>query len=213
MKTLAFMIITAIGCIPVSAASFSFRADLTPDAVVPGSPADDPAGVSTASGSINLILTTEGVDGPTLSYNLLLSGLAVSETIPRPTLDGPDNLVRAIHIHFGAPGTNGGHALNVYGAPREDDADLIVNSAVSQVSGLWDDGDENLGPDGTLGSGDSVALSDALADLHAGNLYIQVHTMGFRAGELRGQVLAVPEPSTAILSALGLLLCRRRRRP
>lgn len=205
MRALMTLIISLVGTLPLSAATFLFRADLTPGAVVPSAPEFDPSDTSTASGTAFLTLTTGEIGGPRLSYELRFDGLDVSENIPRPVLDGPDQLIRAIHIHFGAAGINGGHALNIYGFPREDDGDLIVNSSQSLVSGVWDDEDENLPG--------SSALSDALTELHAGELYFQVHTMGFRDGEIRGQISPIPEPSVTLLLGFGnfLLLIRRRR--
>ncbi|MEO0795288.1 MAG: CHRD domain-containing protein [Verrucomicrobiota bacterium] len=183
----------------MSAAMYRFEAILTPEAVVPGSPIDDPAGISTASGVAELLLTTGGLDGPTLAYTLSLNGIDFSETVPRPTLSGPDDLSRAVHIHFGAAGENDVHALNVYGFPREDDDDLLVNASNSSLSGLWDDGDLDFGSDGSRGPGDSVPLSDAIDALFAGELYFQVHTFAFRAGEIRGQITQVPEPGKTVM--------------
>lgn len=197
------LLVNALGLCSLSAASFSYRADLVPDAVVVEETQDNPTGVSASSASALLTLTTGESGGPTLTYELVFNGLAVSETIPRPVLSGPDNLIRGIHLHLGALGINGPHVLNVYGFPFEYDDDLVVEESSSRVSGIWDDGDENLGPDGIRTVGDSIALSAALSDLQAGNLYFQIHTMGFRAGELRGQILPVPEPHTATLILLG----------
>jgi hypothetical protein len=44
-----------------------------------------------------------------------------------------------------------------------------------------------------------------VADLFAGNLYMNVHTSTFPGGEIRGQLILVPEPSTALLVAFGLV--------
>jgi hypothetical protein len=52
------------------------------------------------------------------------------------------------------------------------------------------------------------------AALFAGKLYINIHTVNNGGGEMRGFIVqAVPEPSRALLSALGfgLLISRRRR--
>ncbi|HWW03037.1 MAG TPA: CHRD domain-containing protein [Candidatus Acidoferrum sp.] len=40
--------------------------------------------------------------------------------------------------------------------------------------------------------------------LESGQLYMNVHTSTFPGGEIRGQLLAVPEPTTAALLGLGL---------
>lgn len=50
------------------------------------------------------------------------------------------------------------------------------------------------------------------ADLLAGLYYINVHTGANGAGELRGNLVVVPEPTVAALGALGLVGLLRRRR-
>lgn len=191
-------------------AVLQFQATLTPGAVVPEDPADSPS-LSTASGTATFTLITGGINGPELSYSIDLQGLTFDTELPRATSTGPDTLVRAVHIHFGAAGTNGIHALNVYGVPREDDSNL--NVLETSISGIWDDSDENFGADAVRDPSDSIALSDALDALQNQELFIQVHTFGYRQGELRGQISAVPEPSTAylIFLASGTLLFRRMR--
>ncbi|MEM1085249.1 MAG: CHRD domain-containing protein [Verrucomicrobiota bacterium] len=50
-------------------------------------------------------------------------------------------------------------------------------------------------------------------DLFDNEIYINIHSSDFGAGEIRGQLVVVPEPSTSMLAlgAAGLLLVRRRR--
>lgn len=56
-----------------------------------------------------------------------------------------------------------------------------------------------------------AVISEALeTSLLAGNLYINVHSNEFRAGEIRGQVVPVPG-ALALLGLSGLAACRRRR--
>ncbi|MDP0491004.1 MAG: CHRD domain-containing protein [Verrucomicrobiota bacterium JB023] len=186
-----------------------YQAILTPEAVVPGVGDDDPAGVSTASGRATFIHNE--LEG-SLDYEIIVDGLVFSSTMPRPTLTGPSELIRGVHFHFGAPGINGGHALNSYGAPREDDGDLFVDPSLRRITGSWDDGDENPGPDNSPGMGDSVALSDALAALENGEIYVQIHTMQFRQGELRGQIVPIPEPGVSLLGGIALVALLRRDR-
>jgi len=69
------------------------------------------------------------------------------------------------------------------------------------------------GTSGTING--SVSISAAqIADLNAGLWYINIHTANFGGGEIRGQILPVPEPSTWAIGSLGLLgvLAWKRRR-
>jgi hypothetical protein len=56
-----------------------------------------------------------------------------------------------------------------------------------------------------------------IAALEAGNTYINIHTTAFPAGEIRGQISVVPEPSALLMGATaalaGLGLAWRRRLP
>jgi hypothetical protein len=147
-----------------------------------------------------------GGGSPTLSYQLVLPAMDLDGSLTPAILEDD---VTAIHIHFGAPGLNGPHALNIYGLSggqiREDDADLLIDTGNHTVTGIWDDGDQMFtGPGGTKLMPDSIALSGATTELFAGTLYFQVHTLNFPNGEIRGQITLVPEPSTVTFLLLGL---------
>ena len=61
--------------------------------------------------------------------------------------------------------------------------------------------------------GSSVITAGQAADLLADLWYINIHTDQFPGGEIRGQVLLVPEPAATglLLAAVaGFVLCRRR---
>ncbi|MEL7237584.1 MAG: CHRD domain-containing protein, partial [Planctomycetota bacterium] len=167
---------------PAGAAIETFRATLTPDAVVPinGAPAPDS---SDASAAATFVLDTSVPNEPTLAYAIVFSNFDAATEM------------QALHFHLGPPIANGPHVLNVFGLPRVDDADAVLDGNV--LTGLWDNGDENFGPDGVRDGIDSVALSDVLVALRTGDLYVQVHSFEFpvpNTGEMRGQIV-VPEPA------------------
>lgn len=114
------------------------------------------------------------------------------------------------HIHIGGFGVNGPIAFGFDG-PVGPDNDLDGDTVFKTFSNgfsmftVWD-GDE----------GNNTTLSEQLANLFDSGLYFNLHSAAFPAGELRGQIQpnAVPLPAggVLILSALGALALRPRRR-
>ncbi len=167
----------------------------------PFGPEGNPGGVTPFSGTGSFVYDPGTGDGPTLSYRLDLPAMDLDGM--RTPGDFSDD-VTAIHIHLGGLGASGPHALNVFGFSggqmRQDDGDLQVDSSSGVVTGLWDDGDALFtGSGGVRQPWDSIPLSDAAEDLLADGLYVQVHTISYPNGELRGQIQAVPEPAASIL--------------
>ena len=68
---------------------------------------------------------------------------------------------------------------------------------------------------GTSTSAPILLTAAQATDLQNGKFYFNIHTTNNGGGELRGFLVAVPEPSTAALLVTGALgmLARRRRRP
>lgn len=97
-----------------------------------------------------------------------------------------------VHLHNAPPGSNGG---------------IVVDLAFLQAPSDTATGFEIVIDDLLFGGTQGAIVSDPatnLAELIAGNIYVNVHTSAFPAGEIRGD-LAIPEPSTFALGAFGML--------
>jgi hypothetical protein len=55
-------------------------------------------------------------------------------------------------------------------------------------------------------SGSGTLTAGQITDLNNGNLYVNITDSVFPSGEIRGQILAVPEPATMALMGLGPLV-------
>jgi hypothetical protein len=127
------------------------------------------------------------------------------------TPDTNDNLVAA-HIHVGAAaGMNAQVRWGFFGTPDNDvnPDNLVVTPFATGVGGTfsstWDL------PEGNAGT----TLATNLPDIFNGRSYLNFHTVQFGGGEIRGQILYVPEPSTLVLlgtATLGLAGWARSRR-
>jgi hypothetical protein len=170
---------------PPASAVMQFRAILSHEQEVSDPPIPDEG-----SGGMGLFELND--DMTALSYDVQLFGLDLGGQ----TADPNDDVTRT-HIHAAPAGSNGGIVFGqVDGNPtfQNDMDDLIVDAVNGRITGIWD-GDE----------GNGTTLADQLDNLLAGNLYFNVHTADHAGGEVRGQILLVPEPSAVMLGSLAIL--------
>ena len=77
------------------------------------------------------------------------------------------------HFHNAAAGSNGGVARSLTG---------IVEGDVWVSAGTW-----------TSAEADQPMMAELLAELLAGNLYINIHTEDYAPGEVRGPVVSATD--------------------
>jgi MYXO-CTERM domain-containing protein len=143
----------------------------------------DPVGGRTGTGIGNITLS-----GNTLTLNITFSGLS--------------GTFSADHIHGPAAATPATTAGVLYGLQA------LTTTSDGGHAGVIS-GTVTL----TAGTG-GFDLPTQLAQLNSGMWYVNIHTSpNFAGGEIRGQILPVPEPSAwalGILAVGGLWLMRRR---
>ncbi|QEG23275.1 CHRD domain-containing protein [Mariniblastus fucicola] len=149
-----------------------------------------------------------------LSYSIQIFGLDLKPVAAERTLFSD---VTAIHLHNGFSGTSGPHVLNVFGMPSEDDSEMVVDFTNESIDGVFND-DDAIDPDtGMLfdqnNPGTTKLFSNFVDDLISGQIYIAIHSAG-QGGDIaiRGQVVAVPEPSSIVMLAACGACCLLRRR-
>ena len=158
------------------------------EATIDESQANAGAGTgSLASGPASLFLNAAQ---DALEYTITLNGLDLDGA---QTPGDPNDDVIAMHFHFAPPGVNGPVVFGLI-APGHDGDDLVIDPVLGTISGRWENTDVN-------------PLSAQLTNLLNGNLYINVHTPVFRAGEIRGQILeGAPIPTISQWGIISLSL-------
>lgn len=158
---------------------------------------------STATGIASLSLNTEQAK---LAYSVQLFGLDLEPVAENRT---DPNDVLAIHIHLHVQDVIGPHILNIFGVPSFDDDDLVIDYANESFTGVYDASDASRDPDEVLPQAFPLTTklfptSFRLEELLNDQWYFAVHTVGTPGVTIRGAILAVPEPSSALLAMLGL---------
>ncbi len=138
-----------------------------------------------------------------LTYDVKLFGLDMSfvqdngDSTGAPTGTPNTNFVTRLHIHRNVAGSNGGIVFGMIDTAlslRNDLDALSIDQGNLHVTGDWD-----------VLEGNGATLLTELDELFAAGLYINVHTTDHGGGEIRGQILRVPEPASLALMGLGLL--------
>jgi hypothetical protein len=124
-----------------------------------------------------------------LSYDITLFGLDI-DGLQTPG-NANDNANR-FHFHAAQAGQNGGIVFGMKD-PNHDVDDLVMNPVTGRITGVWD---------GAEGNGTTLAAQ--LANLLNNGLYFNVHTTDHPGGEVRGQIIRIPEPAGCVLGLLGL---------
>ncbi len=120
-----------------------------------------------------------------LRYSFFMAGLDLWGLLP--FYQELKNTITNAMIHSGPAGSNGPMVFDVFA-----DDDLVLDFGNSTISGAWD-------------ADDTAVLKENLPALLSGNLYLNVHTVAYPAGEIRGQIIAVPEPAAVLLIGAGLV--------
>lgn len=139
------------------------------------------AGVATAQTTFQTVLLGINEVGPNASPGSGFGTVVLNAAQTQITVDenwsGLVAPATASHIHTAPAGANGGVTFGFTGVPG-----ATAGAIPTQVFSI------------TAGQ---------VADLFAGNMYMNIHTSAFPGGEIRGQLAPVPEPGTLALAGVG----------
>ena len=189
-----------------------FRAELSEDYVILGGV----QGTGSAAGGFAEFVLTQPDGDPsatTMSYSIQFENVDLDGTQTPSVLDD----ITALHLHDitrcaptfpqcieGTDTAGTIHLLNIFGAPRNDDDDVMVDAPNSTITGLWDDGDAS--PPGTPAPSLPISDPNVIDLLMNGDVALFVHTNEVPAAASGGQLLIVPEPKTSLTMMIVPLL-------
>ena len=105
-------------------------------------------------------------DGSELHYRLIVANI--------------ENVAQA-HIHVGAPGVNGPVVAWLY--PEEGPPPQLIPGRFDGVLATG-----TITADDLVGPLEGATMEELVAEIAAGNTYVNVHTSQFPGGEIRGQI-------------------------
>ena len=155
--------------------------------------------------------TSPGVGFAEVDFDTLAHSIRV-----RVTFNGLTSPTTASHIHAATAVPGEGTAIVATQVPTFSGFPLGVTSGTyDQTFNTLQDSSYNPAFEMAYGGTAASAEAALAAALASGSAYLNIHTTAFPGGEIRGFLLAVPEPSSLALSgiagAIGLALARLRR--
>ncbi len=212
-KTLClFFALTMLAISPVAAQVTQFQTELDESFVILGGVQGTD---SNATAVANFTLTQDPADpsATTLTYDIQFENVDLDGSQTPSVLDN----ITALHLHdttrcapnvpqciAGTDTAGTIHVLNIFGLPRNDDADVMVDPVASTISGIWDVSDTSA--PGTMAPTLSIADPAVIDLLMNEQVALFVHTNEIPSAASGGMLRLVPEPGTMALSLSGLLL-------
>lgn len=169
--------------------------------VVAGASMSASAQIFTLTAVINGLQEVPPTPSPATGFATLVIDTTTNAWSLDLTFNGLTAPVTVAHIHRAAAGVNG---------PVQIGLDGIALSGGRPTWALISPGVTSFSSGGALTAPFAYPAAE-VANLLAGNMYINIHTMAFGGGEIRGQ-LRIPTPGAAASLGLAGLIAMRRRR-
>jgi hypothetical protein len=180
----AVAIMGAAALLSAPARAVSYYSAIIDSAQVPSSANGGRGSQSPGTGWVNVVLAD---DESSLAYTMCV------DNILRPPGDpqaGTPDTVVASHFHTGAPGVEGPVTKTIFAGVTHD------ITSPTYFTGTWAAGDAT-----------QPLTATNVANLKAGDLYVNLHSRVYPGGVIRGNLVpgAIPEPGSMALLASGLI--------